>query len=241
MDSDLNNDIFSKTTQETPKNESNDTPAEQQKMPQSPSVQPMPTKSKFEFNSISIILCIIVIVLIAVIVYLIVKKPKINNELLTKTQEMYKDSVKKNKELTQLLDEATKKSKVLESTNESIMKSNSALKDQLADVQNKYTDIQGELNDYKTRESQESEFKNAAPSKTKKEMFQERYNMINKPNPEHMKQEIEEVHDTLSDTGEIKLDTTGIAAQQKIVKEQMTNMIEPQNADLESVMKTLNE
>ena len=198
------------------------------------------TKPKFEFNGVSIVLCVVVVILIAIIVYLIVKKPKINNELLTKTQEMYKDSAKKNKELSQALDEVNKKNKVLESTNENIMKNNSALKDQLTDVQNKYSDIQGELNGYKTREAQELELKTATRGKTKNEMFKEQYAMINKPNPEHVKQEVQPVQDSLSDTGEISLDTTGIAAQQNTIKQQMANLIEQPNNDLESVMATLN-
>ena len=232
MESDLNNDVF--TTK----------PEVSQSLPQAPiSTSPMNdmTKSKFEFNGVSIVLCVVVVILISVIVYLIVKKPKINNELLTKTQEMYKDTTKKNKELSQALDEANKKNKVLESTNENIMKNNSALKDQLTDVQNKYSDIQSELTDYKTREAQELELRNVGTSKNKKERFQEQYNKINRPNPEHMKQEVQEVEDSLSDNGQITLDTTGIAAQQNMIKNEMSAMIESQNADLESVMKTLNE
>jgi cell division protein FtsL len=241
MESDTNTDVFS-TTNETKSTPSQNATIESTPTPTSESNStptPTPTKSKFEFNGISIILCVIVVILIAVIVYLIVKKPKINNELLTKTQEMYKESAKKNKELSLTLEELTKKNKVLESTNENIMKNNSALKDQLSDVQNRYSDIQGELNDYKSKEAQELELKNASKPKTRKEQFNEQYYMINKPK-EDASQQVEEHKDDLSDNGQIKLDTTGIAAQQEAVKQQMTSMIDTPSADLQSVMATLN-
>ena len=227
MESDSNTDIFSTTTTENniPK------PVEQSSN-QIVSSQPKP---KFEFNGVSIVLCVVVIILISVIIYLIVKKPKINNELLTKTQEMYKEATKKNKELSQSLDEINKKNKVLESTNENIMKNNSALKDQLTDVQNKYSDIQIELNDYKTKEAQEFELKNIEKAKSRKDMFNEQYYKINKP-----KEEVKQVEEPKVESGEIKLDTTGIAAQQEIVKQQMANMIDTPSADLQSVMATLN-
>ena len=92
MESDNNTDIFSTTT----------TPSEPTSKPTVTHVEsstPHQNKTKFEFNGVSIVLCIVVVILISVIVYLIVKKPKINNELLTKTQEMYKEAAKKNKEL----------------------------------------------------------------------------------------------------------------------------------------------
>ena len=235
MESDSNTDVFSTTTTEnaSPK------PAEQSITPAPSSHAPVQPKSKFEFNGVSIVLCIVVILLISVIVYLIVKKPKINNELLTKTQEMYKEAAKKNKELSQTLDEINKKNKVLESTNENIMKNNSALKDQLTDVQNRYSDIQGQLNDYKSKEAQELELKNIGKSKSRKDMFNEQYYKINKPK-EDPNQEVREPEDNLSDNGQLKLDTTGIAAHQEVVKQQMANMIETPSADLQSVMATLN-
>ena len=70
-------------------------------------------------------------------------------------------------------------------------------------------------------------------------MFNEQYQMINKPK-EDASQQLEEHKDDLSDNGQLKLDTTGIAAHQEAVKQQMANMIETPSADLQSVMATLN-
>ena len=233
METDTNNDVFSATTK-------NDLPITQPVSEPVPkpvqSIDPIAPKSKFEFNGISIVLCIVVIILIAIIVYLIVKKPKINNELLTKTQEMYKEASKKNKELSQTLEEVNKKNKVLESTNENIMKNNSALKDQLTDAQNRYSDAQTELNSYKSREAQELEVKSLGKAKSRKEKFQEQYQMINKP-----KDVAPEVEETLPEESVLEMgNMTGIAARQEAVKQQMNGVIEQPSADLESVMATLN-
>jgi hypothetical protein len=158
-----------------------------------------------------------------------------NTELLTKTQEMYKETTKKNKELNDALNEMNNKNKTLLSVNDSTMKENSALKDQLNDVQDKYKDIQQELTNYKNKEAQELEFKNNNKPQTFNERKKEQYDKINKPNSDHM---IKEPVNQMNDTTEIKLDATNIAARQQAVKEQF-NIPENDNNQLDEIMKTI--
>jgi hypothetical protein len=197
-----------------------------------------PPKSKFEFNTISIIFCIIIIILIAVIVWLIIKRPKMNTEVLTKTQEMYTEQKKKNKELTDTLTEINKKHKMLEEVNNSTMKENSALKEQLNSVQENYQDIQHELNDYKTKEAQEMELKKNPKPQTFAERKKEQYDKINKPNDDHiLKQSVQQQE---VDNGELKLDASNIALQQQTIKKQFNENVKNEDqANLEEIMKTI--
>lgn len=195
------------------------------------------SNSKFQFNGISIIFCIIILILICIIVWLIIKKPKINTDLLTKTQEMYKEQQKKNKELSDSLNETTKKNKILEDVNNNTMKENSALKEQLNNVQDKYQDIQQELNDYKTKEAQELEIKNNGKPQTFNERKKEQYDKINKPNEDHI---IKQTTNQPVDNGELKLDTQNIALQQQTIKKQFNENIKTNDENnLEEIMKTI--
>ena len=192
------------------------------------SVSPSSTnKLKFEFNITSIILCCVVIALIAIIVWLVARKPKLNNELLTKTQEMYQETKRKNKELTDSLAEVEKKNKLLENTNENIMKTNSDLKGQVKGIET-------ELNNYKARESQELELKQSAKPKTYQEHKKALYDSINPPaeptvEPPHEEQETE-----------MKLDASDIAARQQNIQSEMIKQMETKPSEIENVMSVIN-
>lgn len=186
-------------------------------------------KPKVEFNIMSIILCVIVVILISVIVYLIVKKPKVNNELLTKTQEMYQETKKKNKELSDIVSDLEKKNKLLVESNESTIKTNSNLKSQLSDIQLQYTSTKDQLEEYKTKEAQALEVSGSKSSKSYAERKKERYDAINPP-----KKEIEDVKELPEEPAEIKLTgNESIAAQQQSMKKAMDEHLEEHEADID--------
>ena len=203
------------------------------------------SKPKFEFNMISISLCIVVIILICVIIWLIVKKPKVNDELLTKTQKLYQEAKDKNKELTDALNNYEKKNKVLESTNEGIMKNNSALKNQLSDIQEKYKSVESELSDYKTREAQAFEIENTPKSQSLKQKKEELYNKINPP--KEVDKKVEVIPETEPNTWNMNMENQSIAAAKLNAEEEMANNIATNSiaasasqSDLDNLINAIN-
>ena len=88
-------------------------------------------KSKLQSIQITnIIFVVIIIILIIIIVVLVIYRPKIDTELLTKTQKLYEETKIQNKELQNKIHKLDETNKTLMGINSNLMNENNNLKSQ---------------------------------------------------------------------------------------------------------------